>query len=149
MEMRMLVSDEVLDTIRANGVCYAENKAPISTYAYDFMKEVTGFKGLFFAIYESEAMKQNPERMKELIAMSNANNRWELLLDVPEHEVFMHNYYDFADLIYFYDEADYKTVNIIKEAVKIRHIAADTQCLINRIEKDWLVAVEIPLLTTK
>jgi hypothetical protein len=149
MEMRILVSDEVIDIIRADGVCYAENKKPFSTYAYEFMKEITGFKGLFFAIYESEEMKQNPERMQELIAMSSEQNRWELLLDVPEHEVFMHDYYDFTDLIYFYEEADYQTVNIIKEAVKVKHFAADTQCLLNRIEKNWIVAIEIPLVTTK
>lgn len=145
MEMRILVSDEVFTAIQDNGVCYAENKAPFSHYAYELMKEITGFQGLFFAIHESEAMKQEPKRIAELIAMSNEQNCWELLLDVPDEEVFYHNYYDFTDLIYFYDEADYQIVKIIKEAAKIKQFGDVTQCLINRIEKNWIVSVKIPM----
>lgn len=144
MKMRLLVSDEVLTTIQDDGICYAENEAPFSHYAYELMTGVTGFKGLFFAIYESEDMKQNPERMKELITTSSKQNDWELVLDVPDNEVFYHNYYDYTDFIYFYDREDYQIVRMIKEAVKTKQFGQVTQCLINRIEKNWIVSVKIP-----
>lgn len=143
IELKMIVSDEVLKTIKDKGVCYAKNDTTFSDYAYQFMKDMTGFKGLFFAIHNNTYMKMNPERINEIISMSNTHNRWALYLNVPDNEVYAHDYYTFTDLIFYEDEGDYETVEIIEADLKRNNTNnAEVQCLINRIEQAWCKKIE-------
>lgn len=143
MELKLIVNDEVLRTIQTRGICYARNNTTFSEYAYQYMKELTGFEGLFFTIHNNEFMKANPERINELISMSNSSNKWALHLDVPKDEVYAHNYYDFSDLIFYSDENDDEMVAIIKEDLKGDIVSNERQCVINRIEQSWCKEVEL------
>ncbi|MBF0795201.1 hypothetical protein [Mammaliicoccus lentus] len=139
MKISIKVPQEVLDIINEKGVCLAKNETEFSSYAYNYLKEITGYNGLFFGILHNEYMLNNKERIKELMDMSSTNNSIYLLLDIPKSEYLAHDYYTFTDLIYYHDEeSDRNTIDLIKKELKETFLNREVQCVFNRIEKAWV-----------
>lgn len=144
MKISIKVPQEVLDIIKEKGVCFAKNETEFSSYAYNYLRELTEYKGLFFGILHNKYMLNNKERIKELMDMSSTNNSIYLLLDVPKSEYLAHDYYTFTDLIYYHDEeSDRNTIDLIKKELKETFLNREVQCVFNRIEKAWVEKILI------
>ena len=138
MKIITKVSNEVFQIINNEGVCYAENKTSFSEYAYSYLKEITGYNGLFFGIGINDYATRNKEHAEDLTALSNPNNVITLTLDIPVSEFYPHDYYSFSDLIFYHDEEEFDTVEIIKKELKNPELSNVVQCVYNRIEKNWI-----------
>ena len=139
MKIITKVSNEVLKIINNEGICYAKNNTSFSEYAYNYMKEITSYKGLFFGIGINDYARRNTEHVKDLTDLSNSNNVITLTLDIPNNECYPHDYYSFSDLIFYHDEEEFSTVEIIKKELKKPELTTVIQCVFNRIEKDWII----------
>ena len=138
MKIITKVSNEVLEIINNEGVCYAKNDTSFSDYAYDYLKEITGYKGLFFGMLENDYMKENEGRIEEITSLSSLKNEITLTLEIPTSEYFAHDYYSFSDLAYFADEEEWETVDLIKSEFEKPQLKEEVQCVYNRIEKNWI-----------
>lgn len=138
MKIITKVSNEVLEIINNEGVCYAKNDTSFSDYAYDYLKEITGYKGLFFGMLENDYMKENEGRIEEITSLSSLKNEITLTLEIPTSEYFAHDYYSFTDLAYFSYEEEFETVDLIKSEFEKPQLKEEVQCVFNRIEKDWI-----------
>src|SRR5690606_37677324 len=118
MKIITKVSNEVLETVYNEGVCYAKNKTSFSEYAYSYLKEITGYNGLFFGIGVNDYAIRNKEHIEDLTELSNINNVITLTLDVPVSEFYPHDYYSFSDLIFYHDEEEFDTVRVIKKELR-------------------------------
>lgn len=141
MKIITKVSNEVLEIINNEGVCYAKNDTSFSDYAYDYLKEITGYKGLFFGMLENDYMKETEGRIEEITSLSSLKNEITLTLEIPTSEYFAHDYYSFTDLAYFYDEEEFETVDLIKSEFEKPQLKEEVQCVFNRIEKDWITEI--------
>lgn len=142
MEISIKTTQSVLNKIIFDGICYAENKTTFSDYAYSYLKEITEYKGLFFGIGINNYAKRNSEHINDLTSLSNTNNIITLTLDIPNSECYPHDYYSFSDLIFYYDEKEFNTVEIIKKELKKPSLSNVVQCVFNRIEKEWIKEIK-------
>ena len=138
MKIVMKVPNVVIDEINEKGVCYAKNKTSYSEYAYGFLKEITGYNGLFFGILENDYIKRT-EQMEEITSLSSSENVNMLMLDIPQSEFYPHDYYSFSDMIFYHDEQEINTVEIIKGELKNPQLDNIVQCVFDRIEKAWII----------
>ena len=138
MKIQTKVSKEVMEIINKEGVCYAKNKTTFSEYAYNYLKEVTHYNGLFFGIMNNDYAVRNSEHVKDLTSLSNTNNTVTLVLDIPNTEYYAHDYYSFSDLIFYHDEGELDTVEIIKDEILKPHLKDVVQCVFDRIQKEWI-----------
>lgn len=141
MKIITKVSNEVLEIINKEGICYAKNDTSFSDYAYNYLKEITSYKGLFFGMLENDYMKESEGRIEEIISLSSMKNEITLTLEIPTSEYFAHDYYSFTDLAYFSDEGEWETVELIKSEFEKPQLKEEVQCVYNRIEKDWIKEV--------
>lgn len=142
MEVIARVPGEVLNLINKEGVCYAKNETTYSEYAYSYLKDLTGFRGLFFGIGINDYAVRNKEHVEDLTALSSTNNVISLTLDIPTNELYPHDYYSFSDLIFYHDEEEFNTVEIIKEELRKPRLDNVIQCVFDRIEKGWIKEVK-------
>ncbi|QQV88394.1 hypothetical protein LCFBJUUZ_CDS0115 [Staphylococcus phage PG-2021_76] len=138
MTIFIKTTQSVLDEININGVCYADNKTTYSDYAYNYLKEITGYKGLFFGIMNTDFVVRNSGLTEDLTSLSNTDNIVTLTLDIPKTEYQAHDYYSFSDLILYHDEQEFNTVEIIKQEILNPQLDNVVQCVFNRIEKEWI-----------
>lgn len=118
MECIMLVSQKVVNQLKEKGIVIAKNEQPICKQAYDVLKEISNYGGLFFAIENNDYVKQNEHLLDEVLKASNADNCVQLVVDVENY--IKHDYYTFCDLIYTineeYDEDVYQhIVQLLKQ----------------------------------
>lgn len=138
MEVVIKVPNEVANEIVQKGVCYAKNKTSYSEYAYGFLKEITGYNGLFFGILNNDYIKKT-EQMEEITSLSSSENKVMLTLDIPQSELYPHDYYSFTDMIFYHDEQEMSTVEIIKGELQNPQLDNIVQCVFDRIEKEWII----------
>lgn len=142
MEISIKTTQSVLNKIIIDGVCFAKNETSYSEYAYNYLKELTGYKGLFFGIGINDYAKRNSEHINDLTSLSNTDNVIAVTLAIPNNECYAHDYYSFSDLIFYYEEEEFDTVEIIKEELKKPSLSNVVQCVFNRIEKEWIKEIE-------
>lgn len=142
MEVISRVPEAVLNLINKEGVCYAKNQTTYSEYAYSYLKELTGYSGLFFGIGVNDYAVRNKEHVEDLTALSSTNNVISLTLDIPVSEFYPHDYYSFSDLIFYHDEEEFDTVETIKKELQEPQLNDVIQCVFDRIEKDWIKEVK-------
>lgn len=128
MEIVIKVPSRVMSEIQQNGVCYAKNQTSYSEYAYGFLKEITGYKGLFFGILNNEYIKKT-EQVEEITSLSSSENEIMLTLDIPQSEFYPHDYYSFSDMIYYHDEQELSTVESIKGELRKPQLDNIVQCV--------------------
>lgn len=84
--------------------------------AYEILSELSGFDNFWFSMVVEDASEED---LDYNCRMSSAEDSVDLLIDVPESELFITDFYDFSDLIYFTaEEDDPKTVNAIIKSMK-------------------------------
>lgn len=81
--------------------------------AYEILSEISGFDNFWFAMVVEDI---DEEELEYHCCMSSKENPVNLVIDVPETELFITDFYDFSDLIYFTAEEPDPVVveNIIK-----------------------------------
>lgn len=138
MEIITKVPICVMNEVQQNGVCYAKNQTSYSEYAYGFLKDITGYKGLFFGVLHNDYIKRT-EQVEEITSLSSSENEVMLTLDIPQSECYPHDYYSFSDMIYYHDEQEMSTVEIIKGELRKPQLDNIVQCVFDRIEEQWIV----------
>lgn len=84
--------------------------------AYEIISKLSGFDNFWFAMVVDNEYQDDIKFNARMCSSDNAVN---LLIDVPESELFITNYYDFSDLIYFTTiEPDPETVDAIVKRFK-------------------------------
>ena len=86
------------------------------TRAYEIISEISGFDNFWFAMVAEDVPESELDWHCQ---MSSNENPVNLLIDVPETELFITSFYDFSDLIYFTaEEPDPDTVETIIKLFK-------------------------------
>ena len=86
------------------------------TRAYEIISEISGFDNFWFAMVAEDVSESELDWHCQ---MSSNENPVNLLIDVPETELFITSFYDFSDLIYFTaEEPDPDTVETIIKLFK-------------------------------
>lgn len=84
--------------------------------AYEIISKLSGFDNFWFAMVVDNEYQDDIKLNARMCSGDNAVN---LLIDVPESELYITNYYDFSDLIYFTAiEPDPETVETIIKRFK-------------------------------
>lgn len=91
---------------------YTDNKID----AYKIISELSGFDNFWFAMLVDGASEED---LDFNCVMQSSEEPVNLLIDIPETECFITDFYDFSDLIFFtMEEPDPKTVQIIIDRFK-------------------------------
>ena len=142
MKIEILVTDKVLSILQQDGICYAKNNNPVSNYAYNVLKEITGYNGLFFGVLNNDYLKNQNELKMEMLRSGQENNTQLLTLEIPDNLVYYHDYYDFSDLIYYHDcEYNMDILDKILKVIKGKYITNFTQCVFPYIKKEWIIKI--------
>lgn len=101
--------------------------------AYEILSKLSGFDNFWFSMVVDDV---SDDELDYHCQMSSHENPINLILNVPESELFIMNFYDFSDLIYFTaEEPDKEKVDTI-----IKNINS---------KKDYLRQAVFPILKYK
>lgn len=117
---------------------------PYSPKAYNMLSKVSNMENFFFGIVSAS---EDREDLEIHLTSSNPNNDTILTLDIPENELFIHDFYSFAGLIY--DCEDYDNLKLSDETLwdyaKGLHIIekdSTVQVTFKEIRPEWLISSE-------
>lgn len=153
MKILTAVPEKLLKEIKTNNVVYAKTdfENPYSKKAYQQLKHISGFENFFFGIVINDYT--NIQELKTQCCYSNPNNNIILTLEIPQKELFLHDYYDFSDLIALYENLEKFDDNITPESISelLKNKPYDhnelTQAIYPKIKKQYIRYIEpAPLL---
>lgn len=117
---------------------------PYSPKAYKMLSKVSNMANFFFGIVSAS---EDREDLEIHLTGSNPNNDTILTLDIPENDLFIHDFYSFAGLIY--DCEDYDNLQLSDEtlwnyAKGLYIIEKDStvQVTFKEIKPEWLISSE-------
>ena len=115
---------------------------PYSPKAYKMLSKVANMDNFFFGIVSAS---EDREDLEIHLTGSNPDNNTILTLDIPETELFLHDFYSFSGLIY--DCEDYDNLQLSDETLwdyaKGLHIIekdSTVQVTFKEIRPEWLIS---------
>lgn len=148
MEVLTAISEKVLIQLNHKNIIFAKTdfNNPYSSKAYLYLKKLSKFDNFFFGIIVNQYDKK--QNLKEYCYNSNPSNNILLTLNIPKQELYIHNYYDFTDLIYAleYPKSSLNTrtsEKIIKDIQFTTYNKKElTQVIYPKIKKEWIKNIE-------
>ena len=117
---------------------------PYSPKAYKMLSKVSNMDNFFFGIVSAS---EDREDLEIHLTGSNSNNDTILTLDIPEDNLFIHDFYSFSGLIY--DCEDYDNLQLSDETLwdyaKGLHLIEEdstVQVTFKEIRPEWLISSE-------
>ena len=105
--------------------------------AYRIISELSGFDNFWFAMVVDDADEEDLEYNCKMHSSEEAVN---LLIDVPESECYVTNFYDFSDLIYFTaEEPNQKQVDAIIKSFKSGRTSGMQQAIFPVLRSSYIV----------
>lgn len=107
--------------------------------AYRHISAISKLDNFFFGMIYDE---NNKDHLLELINYSNNNNSITLKLELPDNFGYIHDYYNFSDLIYYTDcepnkNLEKELVDLLKEKPKSKY----KQIIYPYIDKSFIIEI--------
>lgn len=143
MIINTAVSDVVYQQLRQGQTVQAKTnfENPYSPKAYEMLAKVANMPNFFFGIVPASESREDLELH---LTESDAANSKILTLDIPEENLFIHDFYGFSGLIY--DCEDYDNLKLSDEtlwtyAKSLHLIDADStvQVVYPELRPEWLI----------